>query len=714
MVVSVLDKTVNYPERKSVDPEDLGKEFQLYQLPLRGVEAVVAIGAPKNTFADKHITYFPIYLVKHNRKVIQVGVYETRTLNVAQLLHEDTADVDRLDEPLLYTFATREWVHRIRRVPEVSDPKEQTPQTQTQAQRHKSPKSQTPKSPKPQMKPETEDAAAEIVIPNLRRALFTPNRDARIPPPLPEETAAEAARLRAEYTEKKTKDATNKDKDTTSKEDDVWVRTFMRNAHYSLHDNEGGGDCFFAVVRDAFQSIGQDTTVAKLRARVAEAVDAPLFQTYRERYLMFSTELTETRAQSIAKKKEYDALRARLTETLDRAQQLLIRDAALRIKQEVEQLKREQAFAKENLADVLFMKQVPTLEALKAHVQTCDFWADASTLALVERALNVQCVVLSSKRFAEGDLDNVLQCTDGGPSDDASDRTPEYYLLLDHTGNHFKLVGYKGKRIFSFSELPYDLKRLVTDKCMERTSGTFARIPDFQRFVATKVGGGGQRALEWVHEGGGGRGDKQGEEEAADLDALATYDGDLVLCYYAQSSDKLRPGQAQGDQVPAPRLGDFVDLAQTPQWRKKLDDGWTGHPFTLDNHWWASVEHYYQGCKFRRGHPYVMLSFALDSETELSRNVAMAKAAGGPRGAYKGEVLVPVETVRIDPDFYHDGRNVQVRRKAVHAKFTQHPELRAMLCATRRAKLVRHRRGRAPKTSNVLMQVREELCGGGL
>lgn len=116
MVLSKINNDVSYQELKSVDPEDMNKESDLYQIVIKDLDVVVALGNAKNTFADKNITYFPIYLVKSNNKVIQIGVFE---LSSTDMFDENAElNIETLNEPLLYTFATKEMIKKNRMVPE--------------------------------------------------------------------------------------------------------------------------------------------------------------------------------------------------------------------------------------------------------------------------------------------------------------------------------------------------------------------------------------------------------------------------------------------------------------------------------------------------------------------------------------------------------------------------------------------------------------------
>jgi predicted NAD-dependent protein-ADP-ribosyltransferase YbiA (DUF1768 family) len=684
MVVSKLDNTVNYVELKRVDPDDLSKETSLYQVLINGINVIIAIGNPKNTFANKNITYFPVYLVKHNNKVIQIGVYEVLSSNLLAYRDEiGDLDLEKFDEPLIYTFATDAMINKLRMVPDKEDLEEDSEsesESEVVLEQKKKGKEKDKEKEKEKEKGKKEEAVPDIQIPHIRRDIFTPRLGAVIPKMLAKENSKQATDIREKYHEKS---------------EDIWIQKYMKNKNYSIKDNEGSGDCLFATIRDAFHNIGQDTTVDKLRKKVADDAKQENYNIYRQNYNMYEKEILDTKSAFIEEKKEYDNMKAKMATTIDRQQQLIIRDAALKKKHLIERLKREYDYAKENMKDFNFMKDVNNLAEFKQVVKTCAFWADAWAINTLERILNIKIIILSSKLYKSGDFNNVLQCGNFVDPiiESRGEFNPEFYLIVEHTGTHYLLVGYKKKLIYTFNELPYDIKRMIADKCMEKNAGIFSLIPEFETF----------------------RGDITGiRREAPVFDELSEskimnlYDDNIVFQFYSKSVDA-RPGKGSGEKIPEEAVHEFADLKEISDWRKKLSNFWIA-PFVLDNHKWSSVEHYYQGSKFKKKNPEFYLQFSLDSGTDLSKDPVMAKGAGGKTGK-SGGVLIRPKEVEIDPDFFLK-RSRQEMSDAQQAKFTQNEDLKAMLLATNNAKLQHYRRGQEPELFDTLMIIRNKIRQG--
>lgn len=677
MVVSKLDNSVNYVELKRVDPDDISKETNLYQIVIKGINVIIAIGNPKNTFADKNITYFPVYLVKHNNKVIQIGLYEMLSSNLLAYRDEvGDIELEKFNDPLIYTFATEEMINKLRMVPDENDleesDKEEVEEVELVVVKD------TKKSKK---EGEKEAAVEDIQIPHIRRDIFVPRMGAKIPKMLSKENAKQATDIREKYHESPT---------------DIWLQKYMKNTNYNIKDNEGNGDCLFATIRDAFQSIGQDTTVDKLRKKIADDAKQDVFSLYKQNYDMYTKEIVDTKASYIREKQVYDDLKAKFTSTIDREQQIIIRDASKKKKNELERLKREYDYAKENIKDFIFMKDINNLAELKKMIKTCDFWADAWAINTLERILNIKIIILSSKIYKSGDLNNVIQCGDFVDPIIESRGTfdPEFYIVVEHTGTHYMLVGYKKKQIFTFNEIPYDIKKMIVDKCMEKNAGIFSYIPEFEAFRGDILG---------IHK------EKPVFDELSESKIMNLYDDNIVFQFFSNSVDA-KPGKGSGEKIPEEAVHEFAELNSIKDWRKKLSNFWV-EPFVLDNHKWASVEHYYQGSKFKKKHPEFYLQFSLDSGTEeLSKDPAMAKGAGGKSGKFKGELIRPKE-VEIDNDFFLK-RSRQEMSDAQQAKFTQNEDLRQMLLATRNAKLQHYRRGQEPELFDTLMIIRNKLRQG--
>ena len=669
MVLSKLNSDVSYPELKSVDSGDLKMEANLYQLEIKEIDVIVAIGNAKNTFEDKNIIYFPIYLVKYNNKVVQIGVYEIKASDYLSYLDDyNNLDVEKMEEPLVYSFATKEYINKLHLKPDVplrrieGVDKEEGEITDSENEEEE----------------EEVDYNEYYEIPKEREDIFIITKGVPLPPLLKEETKKQAKDYREKYHESPK---------------DTWIEKFMKNKNYNIIDNEAGGDCLFATIRDAFSSIAQQTSVHKLRKKLATEATEKIFLNYKELYDTYNATLVRDTNKIKELEAEYTLLNQKFTEVIDRNEQKIISSEAKKVKAEHDKLVEEKRVTVQMLKEYKFMKKVDTLEAFKSEIKKCDFWADTWAISTLERILNIKFVVMSSELYKAGDTKNVLQC--GQLNDTILEQrgrfTPEFYIIIDHTGDHYKLLGYKKKMIFKFSEIPYDIKKMIAEKCMEKNAGPFAIIPDFQKFKA-----GTTKTII-----------KEAQyEDITESKLRGLYNDDIVLQFYSKSVGKPLPGKGSGEKIPNERMKEFSELAIIPDWRKKLSNFWV-QPFSLDNHQWASVEHYYQGSKFKKTHPDFYLSFSLDSGTDLSKDPNMAKAAGGKTGKLKGELLRPIE-VTGDSDFFGK-RQSREMYNAQFAKFTQNEDLKKLLLATEDAKLTHFSRGSEPIVFDELMLIRDKI-----
>ena len=110
MVKSLIDDSITYIGTNTVDENDFGYDAVQFDIELfPNMMAGVALGNVRYTYADKGILYIPVYIVKDDAIVEQIGVYEFLASQYTQLLDEDDDfDVTLLSNPLplFYSFFT--------------------------------------------------------------------------------------------------------------------------------------------------------------------------------------------------------------------------------------------------------------------------------------------------------------------------------------------------------------------------------------------------------------------------------------------------------------------------------------------------------------------------------------------------------------------------------------------------------------------------------
>ena len=674
MVVSRIDPTLSYPETRSIFPEDKKLEVDLYSIFVKGVEIVVAIGKASHTYTSKNIVYHPIYMIKNTSKAIQIGIYEISSDKILSMTDEyGDLIIDKAGEPLIYTFATKKMLSENRMIPPSID-------------EHANKKEET--QPSDEISP-----IVNTTIPALRSDIFTfdasfvsTNRSINT---YVEETQQIAEKLSTKFEKPPTGHTAG------------WLQTIMRNNYYDTHENDGKNDSLFMVIRDAFIQIGQSTTVVKLREKLAPEATQELFDDYVSQYKLSSETLLLETKRAKGLQTEYSKHEVMIKSTISASEQRSLITSAKHIAIQHKMSLSKAKAAREMVNDLKFMKGVTTLDALRKKIQTSDYPGDAWAISTLERILNIKLIVLSSE-YAKHDPNNMMQC--GNVIDtiikSRGSFAPEFYIMTECTADmHYRLISYRNKRLFTYIELPYDIKQLIVTKCVERNSGIFTFITSFRQMTQGRIGNTkyGENSLD------------KDIVDTLDIDVLAAVDPHVVFQFYIQSADK-SAGRGTGEKIEAnARKLEFAELSpkgEFSNWRRKLDDRWvhTDMPFELDGQRWNSVEHYVQADKFKNEHPSFYISFTADSKTKLSKDVSMATTAGSSKAP---ENIRPT-SVMIDPKYTSNQEDI-ARSTAINAKFTQIPHFTKLLLATKNAILYQYNPGKKPEVATNLILIRKNL-----
>jgi len=496
MLQSILDDAIEYIEDKEIEELDKGKQVSLYELEIFGIKLVLTIGNINNEHKSKNILYTPVYLVVSKDSIEKIGYYEFYSSELSSILDEDgDLDLSSIEGPLLFDYVDSDYI--INTMNKSTFLREFTLEEETYLNELAGEDGGESKQPKPEDLDDEEEDSQEIVddieqVDNIQKLLK-------------ENETKFKKQILLKYKTMYLKDKKSSVITSTSN----WLQKHFKNKEYGIVDVESNGDCFFATIREALKGIKINISAETLRNILAKKMKEENYQTYKENYDGFNKELLDLKKEKEELLKRNKLIKKQYTEFGQKAKQFKIernRDEMMAAIKEQKKIKQENATIKGrftqlevelkravlNLNEFKFMKNINSIEDFREAIKKKSYWADSSAIHHLEELLNVKFVILSKDNYDRGNYNGLIMCGDM-ISDTVLKRgvyKPKYYIIATLSGNHYELITYKNKKIFSFYEIPYDIllniKRICsTDNVSKKDKKTlYNYIPIFASFLS--------------------------------------------------------------------------------------------------------------------------------------------------------------------------------------------------------------------------------------
>ena len=676
---SRLNNYISYPKKTNVYKNDKNKESVVYKIKLteKEIPVVIALGEIKNDHIKYNIVYCPVYLVlgdgvKNKITFKPIGIYEFFKSAEDNLKDKDgDLDLRLIEGPLLYEDINSKKIKKLLNdKPILRDITEEEEEANQKKEEEESIKSQ-------------EEAAIK-------------EKPLLISLEIEYDDDSEYKNIHDEKEYRKiVKDYEAMGVNAPRKN---WLQKKMHDFNYRIINNKGGGDCFFVALSQAYKSIGKKTNQKKIRERFARGVPESTFVEYKTRENMFRGEVERNRKKQEelslkwkemskmkeSKKKAFDEIKPTIGQKAyskdPRYKEIVkmqndIKKTFVKFKK----LQDEMKDTKKLLGEYNFMNDVKSLKQFKEKVQSSDFWADDSTIRILEELLNIKIIVIDKEN-----RNGLIHCTDASETIKAKGFfKPKYYVIMDLFNKHYQLISYKNRKMFRYHEIPHAIKEQIKHSCLVGSGNNiYNYIPKFNKLI--KVQDDDDEKLD--EETTATIEDSKAEEE--DNSEFKDYDDNIHFVFYSKSSDK-KPGKGKHEKIPKEKEGDYSELSKVKDWRRVLSNFYVVvKPFELDGHTWNSVEHYYQASKFKNytegsdKHDFY-LKFTAESNSEISKDPDKAKKYGGKNktGKYRPKNIL------MDEDFF-TGKHKKFMEEGQRAKYTQDEHSQKVLLLTKNAKLL--------------------------
>ena len=652
MIQSHLNSEIEYPEDKELDNSDLDFDAQMWSYDIMGVDVYVALGK-KHTIDN--IDTFAIYLIKDDMVDCKIGLFEMIDSDTYRDSDGDI-DINQLSKPLIFSFVTKSLLEdSLDASPSPTSPS--PPPTSLE----KSPTSPSPPPTSPEKSP-TSPSPEKETTPKTE-GVFTITKPDQSP--LNEQTKAIAEEER-ETIEDKSAD---------------WIAKYLENSNLTIEDVAPDGDCFFHAVTQALASIGKHISVQKVRRLLSDNVTDDMFQQYLSLYKSTTDELEQLSIKGHTLKTKMDDYTKLFKQSIKKGEQMKLQELSMQTKNQYNEIHKEKQEQNILLEDFKFMKGVTTFEEFKEAVQKSTYFADDGSIPIIESILNIKAIIFSEECYDSGDC-SVLQC--GVSPESKEDIKPDYYILVCHVGNHYKLIKFKERSIFKFNELLYTIRLKIVELCLEKGMGPFGQIKEFRDMKK-------QLLL------------KEPDTSSPTVSPeIGLFNPNIVFqLFYKAPQVRKGPGGGKGETIPIENKGQFAKLNTIKHWRQILSNMYKSE-FVCDKHRWLSIEHYIQGNKFKHQDD-IYKEFTLESNSPLSREPELARYYG--LGKMKNGKRVRPKDVKLDPTYDES----VAYTSAIECKINQDQVFKQALIETQDAKLVLQIPYKPVREQIELMTIRNKL-----
>jgi len=484
MIQSVINDDIEYIVDKNIEENDLGRSVSVFEMQLFEIDVCLTVGEINDLYKQKNVLFTPVYLIIEEKKCEKIGYFEFYSTEIATYMDKDgDLDISLIEGPVIFDYVDSDYLIGLLK-----------------------------KSKFIQQFKLADDELSDELKKDMEEKIKERQRGKAV------ENIEEVDKIELLLTEfdgefngkidKKLQKIYKKEiKESVITESSKWVQKHYKNNKYDIVDNEGGSDCLFSTISDSLEDINVNISVLSLRNILSNSMSQKNYETYKENFdllnnkiISIKNDLSSLKKESSQLKSQYSDLtkkaklykseneRDKLIEAVNKRKEVKTQHDEL--KKKSKELMKDNKLAIIKFQDFKFMKDINNLEKLKIIVKQKNFWADSNAISKLEKILNVKIIVLLKKNYEDGGK-SLISCSDTVSTEimDKGSFKPKYYIILSfmerNEGDHYVLITYKKKRIFTFYEIPYAVREEIKEKCLskdENKRSLFDYISLFNKF----------------------------------------------------------------------------------------------------------------------------------------------------------------------------------------------------------------------------------------